>query len=183
MPKGLNGTNPIPSSSSVGNTSCFRLSPPQRVFALEGGDRLNCVCAADGLHARFGKSEVLHLALLDQVLHGSGHVFDRHVRVDAVLIEQVDDVGLEPLERGLDDLLDVLGPAVQGSPLASVLRIRRQAELGGDHHLVAERSERFAHEFFVGERAVDFGGVEERDAAFDGRADQGDPFLLVPAGP
>ncbi len=29
-----------------------------------------------------------------------------------MLIEQIDDIGLEPLERGLDDLLDVLGPTI-----------------------------------------------------------------------
>ena len=56
---------------------------------------------------------MLDLALLNQVLHRSRHVFDRHVRVDAVLIEQIDDIGLEALERGLGDLLDVLGPTVQ----------------------------------------------------------------------
>ena len=54
-----------------------------------------------------------------------------------------------------------------------------EPELGGDHHLLAEGRQRFAHEFFVGERAVDFGGVEERDAEFDGRPDQGDHLLLV----
>ena len=91
----------------------FRLSPPQRVFALQRSDRLDCVCATDGLHAGFRESEVLHLALLDQVLHGSGDVFDRHVRIDTVLIEQVDDIGPEALERGLGDFLDVLWTAVQ----------------------------------------------------------------------
>ena len=73
--------------------------PPQRVLALEGGDRLDGVGPADRLHARLGEAEVLDLALPDQLLHRPGHVLDRHVRVDAVLIEQVDDVDLEPLER------------------------------------------------------------------------------------
>ena len=91
----------------------FRLSPPQRVFALQRGDGLNGVRATDRLHARFRKAEVLHLALLDQILHRSGDIFDRHVRIDAVLIEEVDDVGLQPLERSFGDFLDVLGPAVQ----------------------------------------------------------------------
>jgi len=40
---------------------------------------------------------VLHLPLLDQVLH-RGHVFEGHVRVHTVLVEQVDGVDLEPLE-------------------------------------------------------------------------------------
>ena len=86
----------------------FGLSPPQRVFALQRGDRLHRVRAANRLHARFGKAEVLHFALLDQVLHRTRHVLDGHIRVDAVLIEQIDDVGLQPLERSLGDLLDVL---------------------------------------------------------------------------
>ena len=86
LPRGLKGTNPIPSSSSVGSSFLFRASPPQRVFALDGGDRLDRVGAADRLHSCFRKAEVLHLAFPNQVLHRSCHVFDRHVRVDAVLI-------------------------------------------------------------------------------------------------
>src|SRR5829696_5589789 len=87
------------------------LSPPQRIFALEGGDWLNGMGAPDRLHACFGKAEVLDLAFLDQLLHRAGNVFDRHARIDAVLIEEIDAVGLQALERGLSDLPDVLWPA------------------------------------------------------------------------
>src|SRR5205085_7998375 len=38
--------------------------------------------------------------------------------------------------------------------------------------------EGFADEFFVGERAVDFGGVEKGDATFDGGANERDAVLL-----
>jgi hypothetical protein len=62
---------------------------PQRVFALKSSERLDGVCATDRLHACFRKAEVLDLTLLDQVLHRTGDVFDRHVRVNPVLIEQV----------------------------------------------------------------------------------------------
>ena len=102
----------MPSSSSVGNNFRFRLSPPQRVFALERRHRLHCVRATDRLHARFRKAKVLDLALLNQVLHRSGDIFDRHVGIDAVLIEEVNDVGLEPLQRGFGNFLDVFRPAV-----------------------------------------------------------------------
>jgi hypothetical protein len=101
LPSGLYGTRPIPSSSRVGITSCSGVPPPQRVFALERGDRLDGVRAANRLHARFGKAEVLDLALLNQFLHRARHVFDGHVRVNPVLIEQVDGLDLEPLERAL----------------------------------------------------------------------------------
>ena len=113
LPSGLYGTKPMPSSSKRRYHFLLRRPRPQRVFALESSDRLDGVCATDGLHACFGKAEVLDLAFLNQVLHRSGYVFDGHVRVNAMLIEQVDDIHLEPLERALDGLLDVLRPAVQ----------------------------------------------------------------------
>jgi hypothetical protein len=86
---------------------------PVRVFTLESSKRLDCVCATDRLHACFRKAEVLDLALLDHVLHRAGDVFDRHVGVNPVLIEQVDDIELEPLKRALDSLLDMLRLTVQ----------------------------------------------------------------------
>ena len=84
---------------------------------------------------------------------------------------------LSRLSEASATCLDVLGPAVQAR--AACRRVELEAELGGDHHLVAERRERFADQLLVRERAVDLGGVEERDAALDGRADQRDHLLLV----
>ena len=81
------------------------------------------------------------LPCLDQLLHRSRHVFDGHVGVDAVLIEQVDGVDLEPLERCLGDLLDVLRPAVQAQPAGRPVGLELEAELGGNHHLPANEAE------------------------------------------
>ena len=125
------------------------------------------------------RPKCLTLPCLNQLLHRSRHVFDRHVRVNPVLIEQIDGFHLEPLERALGDLLDVLRPAVEAQPSVPVWANVLESELGGDHHLLAEGSERFAHQFFVGERAVDFRRIEEGDAAFDGCANQRDHLLLV----
>ena len=68
---------------------------------------------ADRLRAWLGKAEVLNFAFPNQILDRSCHVFDRHVRVNAMLIEQIDDIGVQALERGLGDLLDVLRAAVE----------------------------------------------------------------------
>ena len=139
--------------------------------------------ATDRFRARFGKTEVLDLAFPDQFLDRAGHVFDRHVRVDPVLIKQVDGTHLEPLERALDGRLDVFRPAIQAGrtlhPAGIEFRIEVEPELGGDHHLVAEGSEGFAHKFFVQVRAVDLGGVEEGDAAFHRGPEQRDHLALV----
>jgi len=50
--------------------------------------------------------------------------------------------------------------------------------------LLTEGGEGFAHEFLVRERAVHFGGIEECDAAFDGRPKKRESIsCLSPAGP
>src|SRR6266481_2056490 len=90
----------------------FRASPPQRVFALNCRDRLDSVCATDGLHSWFRKAEVLRLALLNEVLHCAGHILDRHAGVNTVLVEEIDDIGLQSLEGRLSGLLDVVGPTI-----------------------------------------------------------------------
>src|SRR5262245_60785186 len=146
----------------------FRPSRPQRVFALDCSDRLDRMCATNRLRSCFRKAEVFHLTLLNQVLHRSRHVFNWHVRVNTVLIEQINGLDLESLERGLGDLLDVLWPTIQPHPTRLSVGLKFESELRGYHHLPAEGGERFAHEFFVCERAVNFSGIEECDAAFDG---------------
>ena len=82
----------------------------QGILALDSGERLNGMGATDRLCAHFGETEVLDVALVNQIFHGPCHVFDRHVGVDTVLIEEVNRLDTEPLERALDHLLDVLGP-------------------------------------------------------------------------
>jgi len=114
---------------------------------------------------------VLYLAFLDQVLHGSRHVFDRHIRIDAVLIKQIDDVGLQPLERCLGDFFNVCRPAVQPCLLPR-FRIQLEPELCGNRHLLPKRSERLANQFLVGERTVNLRCVEQRHAGFHCSPDQ-----------
>ncbi len=62
------------------------LAVPERVLAPHGGDRLDRVCASDGLGSGLGQPEVLDLALLNQVLHRSRHVLDRDLGVHTVLV-------------------------------------------------------------------------------------------------
>ena len=72
-----------------------------------------------------------------------------------MLVEEVDAFGFEPFERFFGNLADTLRSAVQTRRL-SVLKVG--PELRGNDHLLAERIKRFAHKFFVDERAVDFCG-------------------------
>jgi len=139
---------------------------------------MNRMRPAYRLHAGLGESEMFDLSGFDQVLHRAGYVFDRHVRIDAVLIEQINGIDLEPLKRGVDDLFDVLRPAVQAALLAG-RRIEIETELGRNHHFTLKGSERLTHQFFVGEGTIDFGGIEECNATLDGRSDQRNSVRLV----
>src|SRR3974390_2664173 len=87
-----------------GKDLLFGRPVPERVLALQRGNRLHGVGAADGFGAGFRKTEMLHLALLDQVLDGAGHVFDGYRGVDAVLVVEVDDINAEALKRTLKGL-------------------------------------------------------------------------------
>ena len=99
-----------------------------------------------GLKDYDSRSEVLHLAFPNQVLYRSRHVFNGHVRIDAMLIEQIDGVDLEPSQRALDRLSDVLRPTVQTDWMGIFLGVNLEPELGRDHHLVTHGSESLAHE-------------------------------------
>jgi hypothetical protein len=135
------------------------------------------VRAADGLRARFGQAEMLDLALGDKFLDCARHVLDRHFGIDAMLVEQVDRVDAQPLQRRVADLSDVLGSVIHAGLLAR-LWINREAEFGGDHHLVSYGLQGLTDNLLVGEGAVDLGGVEEGDAPIHRLADQRDALLL-----
>jgi hypothetical protein len=128
---------------------------------------------ADRLGTRLGEAEVLHLALLDQLLHRAGDLFDRHRGIDPVLVVEIDAVGPQPLQRRLDHFADVCRLAVKA---AAGLHV--ESELGCDDDLVPERSKRLTDEIFIGERSVHLGRVKERDAPLVGGTD--DPDSVVP---
>jgi hypothetical protein len=117
--------------------------------------------AAQGFQAHLRQAPVQDLPLLHELLHGAGHVFDRHRRIHPVLVQQVDAVGAQALQHAFDRLLDVGRAAVQAGQALARLEVDVPAELGGDRDLVAERGHALAEDAFDFMRAVGFGGVEK----------------------
>jgi hypothetical protein len=150
------------------------LSPPERVLALQNGDRLHGVGAADGRHGGLRHAEVPDLALRNQVPDGSGDILDGNARIDTMLIEEIDPICLEPPERGLGNLSNVGRATVDAGHLFALLDF--EAELGREDDLVPDRRQGFADQLFVRERTVDFGGVEEGDSCVHGRPEDRDPL-------
>src|ERR1039458_9562778 len=156
----------------------LRLSPPQGILALQSSHGLHGVSTANRLYACFGQAEVLDLAFLDELFDGAGDVFNAHVWIDAVLIKQIDHIGLQPLEHRVGNSPDAFRAAVQGLMRVSIF----EAELGCDHDLSPEGRKGRADEFLVHEWTVGLGGVKECDATVECRSDQCDCQLLPRCG-
>jgi hypothetical protein len=88
--------------------------------------------AANRPRSRFREAEMLDLTLDDQILHRARNILDRYRRIHAVLVEKVDGVDLEALQRGLRNLLDVLRSTVEARLFSAG---KLEAELGGDDDL------------------------------------------------
>ena len=63
------------------------------ILTLDCRHGLDGMYTTDRLHACFRQTEVLDLAFGDQLLDGTSHIFDRHFRINAVLVEDVDTIG------------------------------------------------------------------------------------------
>ena len=74
-----------------------------------------------------------------------------------MLVKQIDRPDFEPFERNLNHSFDAVRLAGHTTLLAA---IAIESELCGNDYLPTERSECFADEFLIGERAIDFGGVK-----------------------
>lgn len=132
---------------------------------------------ADRVRTRLAQPESPYLPRDDQLLNRPGHVLDGDVRVHPVLIQQVDVVRPQPLERLVHDLLDLLRPAIQAFAQFAVLDV--EPELGADQDVLPHGGQGLADQLFVGVRAVNLGRVEERHSQFHRPAKQPDHGLLV----
>src|SRR5581483_11084279 len=93
-----------------------------------------------------------HLARPDEFGHGADRLFNRHLRVNAVLVIKINVFGAESLQRFVHDFSDMFGAAV--GPGGFSVRSDLEAELGGNDDLIAPAFERAADELFVLIRAV-----------------------------
>ena len=158
----------------------LRVAGPQGVLRLQRGDRVHGVGAADRRGAGLGQADVQDLALGDQLGQGADGVLDRGVRVDPVLVVEVDAVGAEPLQGALDRGADVRRAAVEHAGAAA--GVRDEAELRRQHDLVAAALEGAADELLVGVGAVDLGGVDVGDAQVERPLDGADRLGVAAVG-
>ena len=49
----------------------------------------------------------------DQILDRPGDILDRHFGIDPVLVEQIDMISAKAVERRIDNMANMVGPAVE----------------------------------------------------------------------
>ena len=108
-PSGENGMNAAPCSAHHGSDAVERVARPQRELALHAGDRVDRVRALELLDAHLRQPDRPRLAGGDGLGHRAPGLLERHVLVDAVQLVEVDAVGLQAPQRGVDRRADVLG--------------------------------------------------------------------------
>jgi hypothetical protein len=123
-------------------------------------------------------AEVPDLSLADEFFDRARDVFDWHLGIHSVLIEEIDYVGFESLERSIGNVANMVRPTVRPAK-AFAVRGDVEPELRREYNLGANRSEGFADQFLVNERPVDFGRIEEGHAAIHGCPQEQDHFLTV----
>src|SRR4051812_5741831 len=102
---------------------------------------MDLVGAADGLGACFGEAERAYLARFDQTLHRADGFLDRHLRVDAMLVIDIDHVDPQALEARLARSEHMVRAAVD---VLLAVRQLHLPELGGHYDVVAVTLERTA---------------------------------------
>src|SRR5690606_22864684 len=145
------------------------------ILALQCSNRLHGVRTPDRCGAGFGQTEMAYLALRNQVAHRAGDVLHWYFRVYAMLVQQVDVIRAQALERFICRATDPLRPAVQRCAHLCL----GETELGSQHDRIAEWLHRFPQQIFIRPRPVYFSGVEEGHPALEGGADQPDRQLPV----
>jgi hypothetical protein len=89
---------------------------------------------ANRLRRRLRNPQVTYLAGLDQLGHGSPGLIYGSIRIDPMLVVEVDVIYPETLQGIVAGLSYVLGPPVDTQP-CTILRTL-VAELGGEHDLI-----------------------------------------------
>src|SRR6266851_1336315 len=122
-----------------------------------------------------------NLALLDQFREGADCFLNWRIRIDAVLVVEVDILDAQPLQTSFTGLLHVVGLAADAADVG-IGGIADNSKFCGQHDLVAFALDRASDEFFVLEGPVNVSGIEKIDAEFEGAMNGRDRFGVIASG-
>ncbi len=114
----------------------------------------------------------------DKLRHCAHRFFDRSCGIDAMLVVKVDGINAQAAQAGLTGAADVVRFAADASR-RGVCGVADDAELGGQHDLIAFAFDRPAHQLFIYVWPIYVGGVEKVDAKFERAMNGGDGFIVI----
>src|SRR3954462_7231397 len=96
---------------------------------------MNAVRAANGGRGSFRETDEADLPFPDELRHGAHCLLDRRIRIDAVLIVEIDVIDTEAPQRAFAGAADVVGLSVNAEERA--FGRAHVTELGGDDDAIA----------------------------------------------
>ncbi len=133
------------------------------------------MCPSNRADARLGKSEMQHLSLTDQFGHRLRHFLNRDIRVNPVLIVQINVICPQSFERTFCRPADRFRPGIQSCHSAVVhapSKFRRQNDL------ISDRLKRLADQLLILSRRVCLRGIKEGLPHLRGSSEKPDALFL-----
>src|SRR5665213_1885820 len=122
---------------------------------------MNCVRTPDRRGACLRQAEVSYLPGGDQISYRTCDVFDRYRRIDPMLIEEINYVRLQALERCVGDGFHVLRPAVKSFD-GTVVRTDVESELCSDADLIPYGRQCLGEQYLICKGTIHLGRIEKR---------------------
>src|SRR5271155_775475 len=104
---------------------------------------MNFVGAANGGWGRFGEAEIFYFAGFDQFGHSAYGVFDRRVRVDAMLVIEIDVIDAKAFQGSVAGGADVFGLATD-DPIGGIVFFADVGKFCGEENFIAAGTDGFA---------------------------------------
>ena len=131
----------------------------------------------NGGKGSLGHSQPADFTGVDKFTHGPNRVLDGDIRIDPMLVVQVDDLNPEPQQTAIASGLHIFRMAVDANEFP--LFITDIAELGRQENFSAAAFDGLADEALVLAAAVHVGRVEKVEAEIEGAVDGGNGFGVV----
>src|SRR5881227_4162478 len=107
--------------------------------------------ASDTIGSGFGQTKITHLAGANQLRHRAYGFFDRRLRIDPMLIIEIDAINAEPAQARFACLPHVLRFAVHAAKTWRI-RIAQESELRRDDNAMAFAANSASEQLLIGVR-------------------------------
>src|SRR5436190_8133171 len=164
--------------SAGGENLVLGIARPEGIFGLQGSDGMNLHSSSQRLRSRFREPDMADFAFLHELRHCAYGLFNWRIRIDAMLVVQVDTVYTEAPQTSLARFANVFRLAVY-TPHLWVGWIANNAEFCGDHNLIALAFDGFPDQFLVGVWPVRVRCIEKSNTEFERTVNGGNGFIII----